>query len=98
MAAVSLSPTLFYYWAEPRLALDMARMANDSLCALTKERPDKFVGIGTLPMQDLDLAGKELCRCAEHLGFRAILIGSNVEGAQYDDRRFLPFFKQCESL
>ena len=98
MAAVSLSPTLFYYWAEPRLALDMARMANDSLHALVKQRPDKFVGIGTLPMQDLDLALKELRRCATELGFRAILIGSNVEGAQYDHPRFLPFFKQCESL
>ena len=98
MAAVSLSPTLFYYWAEPKLALDMARMANDSLHALAKERPDKFAGIGTLPMQDLDLAGKELRRCAEQLGFRAILIGSNVEGVQFDDPRFLPFFKQCESL
>ena len=97
-AAVSLSPTLFYYWAEPRLALDMARMANDCLHALAQERPDKFTGIGTLPMQDLDLAGKELHRCAEQLGFRAIQIGSNVEGAQFDDPRFLPFFKQCESL
>jgi len=98
MAAVSLSPTLFYYWAEPKLALDVAKMANDALYSVAKERPDKFVGIGTLPMQDLDLAGKELRRCAEQLGFRAILIGSNVEGTQFDDPHFLPFFKQCESL
>ena len=56
MAAVSVSPTLFYYWAEPKLALDVARMTNDAIYRLTKERPDKFVGMGTLPMQSVELA------------------------------------------
>lgn len=98
MAAVSLSPTLFYYWAEPKLALDMARLANDGIYALTRECPGKVVGIGTLPMQDLNLAIGELRRCARDLDFKAILIGSNVEGTQFDEPRFLPFFKECEAL
>src|SRR5208337_1079010 len=63
MAAVSVSPTLFYYWAQPKLALDIAKLTNDAIYGLTKERPDKFVGMGTLPMQDLDLARAELRRC-----------------------------------
>ncbi len=98
MAAVSVSPTLFYYWAKPKLALDMARVANDGIHALAKERSDKFVGIGTLPMQDLTLAIPELRRCVRDLGFKAILIGANVEGVQFDEPEFLPFFKECEAL
>jgi aminocarboxymuconate-semialdehyde decarboxylase len=98
MAAVSLSPTLFLYWAEPKLALDMARMANDGIYALARHPSGKFSGIGTLPMQDLNLAMAELRRCARELGFKAILIGTNVEGAQFDDPQFLPFFKECEAL
>ena len=98
MAAVSVSPTLFYYWAAPKLALDVARMTNDAIYRLTKERPDKFVGMGTLPMQNLDLAITELRRSVKDLGFKSILIGSNLEGNQFDDPRFLRFFKECETL
>ena len=98
VAAVSVAPTLFYYWAEPKLALDMAKLANDGIHTLTRKRPDKFVGIGTLPMQDLALAMAELRRCVRDLGFKAILIGSNVEGVQFDEPQFLPFFKECEAL
>jgi aminocarboxymuconate-semialdehyde decarboxylase len=98
MAAVSVSPTLFYYWAEPKLALDVAKMTNDAIYGLTKARPDKFVGMGTLPMQNVDLAITELRRCVNDLGFRAIQIGSNVEGVQFDEPQFLPFFQECEAL
>ena len=98
MAAVSVSPTLFYYWASPGLALDVAAMTNDGLFALSKQHPEKFVGMGTLPMQSLELATKELRRCVRDLGFRSIQIGSNVQGVQFDDPQFLPFFKECEAL
>ncbi len=97
MAAVSASPTMFYYWAEPKLGLQVARLTNDGIHRLTQAHPGKFVGMGTLPMQDLDLATRELRRCVDQLGFRAIMVGSNVEGIQFDDARFLPFFKECES-
>ena len=98
MAAVSASPTIFYYYAEPKVALDIAKMTNDAICGLTKQHPDKFVGMGTLPMQDIDLAIKELRRCAQDLGFRSIQIGSNVQGVQFDDPGYLRFFKECEAL
>lgn len=98
MAAVSVSPTLFYYWAEPKLALDVARMTNDAIYRLTKERPDKFVGMGTLPMQNVELAITELRRSVRDLGFKSILIGSNVEGNQFEDHQYLRFFKECEAL
>jgi aminocarboxymuconate-semialdehyde decarboxylase len=98
MAAVSAAPTLFYYYADPKLALDIAKMTNDGIYGLTKEHPDKFVGMGTLPMQDVELATKELRRCVRDLGFKSIQIGSHVEWTQFDDPKFVPFFKECEEL
>ena len=98
MAAVSVSPTLFYYYASPTLALNVAIMTNDGLFALSKQHPEKFVGMGTLPMQSVDLATRELRRCVRDLGFRSIQIGSNVQGVQFDDPQYLPFFKECEAL
>jgi aminocarboxymuconate-semialdehyde decarboxylase len=73
-------------------------MTNDAIYRLTKERPDKFVGMGTLPMQSVELAIKELRRLVQDLGFRSIQIGSNVQGVQFDDPQYLPFFKACEEL
>jgi aminocarboxymuconate-semialdehyde decarboxylase len=98
MAALSAAPTIFYYYAEPKLALDVAKLTNDAIYRLTKEHPDKFVGMGTLPMQDVDLAIAELRRSVEQLGFRSIQIGSNVQGVQFDDPKFLRFFQECEAL
>ena len=98
MAAVSASPTIFYYYADAKLALEVAKMTNNGIFGLTREYPDKFVGMGTLPMQDVDLAIKELRRCVQDLGFRSIQIGSNVQGVQFDDPSYLRFFKECEAL
>ena len=73
-------------------------MTNDAIYGLTKEHPGKFVGMGTLPMQNVDLAIAELRRCVRDLGFKSIQIGSSVKGVQFDDPRYLPFFKECEEL
>ncbi len=98
MAVVSVSPTLYYYWAEPQLALDIAKVINNAIYKMVKEHPDKFIGMATVPLQDIGLAIKELRRCVTDLGIKSIQIGSNVEGVQYDDPRFLPFFQECSAL
>ena len=86
MAAVSVSPTMFYYYAEPKLALDVARMTNNAIDGLTKERPDKFVGMGTLPMQRRRAGDQGAAPLrAEIWASSSIQIGSNVQGVQFDD-------------
>ncbi len=98
MAIVSVSPTLYYYWVEPQLGLEIAQMINNAIYDMVKSHPNKFIGMGTLPMQDIDIAIRELRRCVKYLGFKSIQIGSNVEGIQYDDPKFLSFFKECSEL
>ena len=54
--------------AKPEDTLDLCRLINDDLAATIKKHPDRFVGLGTLPMQAPDLAVQELRRCKNELG------------------------------
>jgi aminocarboxymuconate-semialdehyde decarboxylase len=98
LAVLSVAPPLFYYWADKDFAARIARLVNRSISEQVKAYPHKFMGMGSVPMQDPALAVDELHYCVEELGFKAVQIGSNVEGEQYDEPRFLPFFKACEKL
>lgn len=90
--AISIAPPQYYYWAEPSLGAELARIENEAIAAMVAARPDRFVGLGTLPMQDVDLALRELERVTA-LGFPGLEICSSVNGVDYDDPRFAPFFE-----
>lgn len=90
-------PVMFAYWAKPRDGHDVARYLNDHLAQLAAEYPQQYVGLGTLPMQDTELALKELQRCKK-IGLRGIQIGSNINNENLNEDRFFPIFEACEKL
>lgn len=94
--AISVAPPQYFYWTDPGLGERLARMINDRLAEIVEAHPDRFVGLGTLPMQDVDRAVRELARIDEELGFRGIEICTNVNGIDFDHPRFLPFFEACQ--
>ena len=98
MQVISCPPNLFHYWSKPSTALKAAEMVNNGIYEMVQANPGKFRGMGSLPMQDMDMAIAELHRCVKELGFKSIQIGSNIEGSQFDDPKFLPFFQECEKL
>ncbi|HEX6131749.1 MAG TPA: amidohydrolase family protein [Actinomycetota bacterium] len=91
--AISVAPPQYFYWAEPDLGARAARLENDRLAEIVAAHPDRFVGLGTVPLQDVDLACAELERCARDLGFPGLEICSSVNGLDFDDPRFVPFFE-----
>lgn len=98
MAVLSTAPPMFYYWAPAKLASRVARIINEGIRQAVGTYPDKFRGMGTVPLQDPEAAIEELHYCVKELGFKSVLIGSNVEGKQLDEPEFLPFFQECEKL
>src|SRR5215510_10755003 len=62
MQVVSNTPQTFLYGLDPKITAVSSRIQNDQLAKLVSERPDRFMGLATLPMQAADLAAEELTR------------------------------------
>lgn len=97
MMVLCTIPVLFNYWAKPEDTLDWSRFLNDHLLQVQSKYPDRFIGLGTLPMQDTGLAILELERIAA-LGLPGIEIGSNIDGVNLDDECLFPIYEAAESL
>ncbi len=98
MQVISSSPTAGCYWAEGKTGLEMAAHNNDLVAETVAKYPDRFVGVGTVPMQDATLAIKELRRCVLNLDLRGIIIGSVVENVELGDKKLWKFWKELETL
>ena len=77
--ALSTVPVMFSYWAKPRDALDLSRLLNDHIAEVVRANPKRFAGLGTIPLQEVDLAAQELERCVRELGLRGVEIGTHVD-------------------
>jgi predicted TIM-barrel fold metal-dependent hydrolase len=90
--------------AESERAAELAREANDVLAGEVAKRPDRFVGVAALPMQDPEVAIQELQRCINELGFKGALVNGYSELAgsskpiHYDLPQYRPFWRALEDL
>ncbi len=95
---LSTVPVMFSYWAQPRDALDLSKILNNHVAGVAAEHPRRFIGLGTLPMQDADLAIRELERCVKQLKLPGVEIGSNVNNTNLDDPSLFPIFEAAQDL
>jgi aminocarboxymuconate-semialdehyde decarboxylase len=95
---LSTVPVMFNYWAKPEDTHDLSRMLNNHIASVVADYPDRFIGLGTIPMQDTDLAIKELERCVKELGMPGVQIGTNVNGCNLDEPKFFPVFEAAQDL
>lgn len=99
---LSTVPLLFCYDAPLEPALVLARALNDHIADIVRARPERFVGLATVPLQDIGEAIRELRR-SKALGFAGVQIGTAVPllaGGEMDldDERLGPFWSACEEL
>ena len=94
---LSTVPVMFSYWAKDKDTLVVAEFLNDHIADIVKRNPKRFIGLGTVPMQNPDLAIQELIRCKE-LGLRGIQIGSHINDWNLDRAELFPIFQKCEEL
>ena len=98
--AVSPSPNQTYYWTDPGMGAELARAVNERLAEIVAGRPDRFVALGTVPLQDAGLALAELDYAVKRLGLRGVEINPNVNGMDLTDARLglEKFFAKAQKL
>jgi aminocarboxymuconate-semialdehyde decarboxylase len=95
---ISTVPVMFCYDADPAHGLELAQFLNDDIARHQQARPRAVIGLGTVPMQDADLAISELRRIRSELGLAGIQIGSNVNDRNLDDPELFPIFEAASEL
>jgi aminocarboxymuconate-semialdehyde decarboxylase len=98
--AVCPAPFHFFYFTEPDLGAELARQVNEGIAKIVADTPDRFVGLGSVPLQDAQLAVRELDYAVKELGLRGVEICTNVNGKNLADPSLglEKFFARCEEL
>jgi aminocarboxymuconate-semialdehyde decarboxylase len=95
--AISPMPELLSYWFTPEDALDFCRYLNEFIASMCQAAPGRFFGLGAVPLQDPDLAAKEL-GTLKGMGLTGIELGTNILGKSLGEERFMGFFLEAERL
>jgi len=96
--ALSPMPELLSYWLPLDDAKVMVRYLNDQIAAMIAQAPERFIGLGAVPLQDIDSSIEELQYCLRQLRFSGVEIASHVNGVSIGDARFEPFFAEAERV
>lgn len=95
---LSTIPVMFSYWTKPEHGLDLSQFLNDHIASIVRAYPNRFLGLGTLPMQSPQLAIQELRRCILDLGLSGVQIGSHINEWNLSDPELFPVFQAAEEL
>ena len=98
--AVCPAPYHFFYFTEAAYGAELAREVNEGIAQLVADTPERFVGLGSVPLQNSELAVQELDHAVKHLGLRGVEICTSVNGKNLTDPslKLDKFFARCEEL
>ena len=97
---VSPAPIQYFYFTEAALGAQISRDINQSIAQVVSQQPDRFVGLGTIPLQDVDLAIKELDYAVDVLGLKGVQICTSVNGKNLTDPslKLEKFFEKAQKM
>ena len=98
VAAISVGPPIYFYWLKPDAGTEIIRLANDGIAQMVAKYPDRLRGMAHLPMQDPDAAITELERAVKLYKFKAVELGTSIEGVLLSDPKFRKVLKTIEQL
>ncbi|WP_052427524.1 amidohydrolase family protein [Neobacillus niacini] len=94
---LSPMPELLSYWFKAEDTLDFSRYINNQLSEFIESNPDRFLGLGMLPLQDPEMAAKEIKNLKNEFGLKGVEVGTNINGRSIGDPYFTPFFAEAEA-
>ncbi|WP_158914734.1 amidohydrolase family protein [Caulobacter sp. S45] len=98
MQVLSPIPLLSGYLLPAGPNQEIARFLNSFIADVVKAQPDRFLGMGAVPLQSPELAIEELGFLKDSLQMRAVQIGTCPAGRELDDPLLFPFFEACQEL
>lgn len=96
-----ISPSILHqctYSLDPQEALRLERIGNEHVAETVARRPDRLIGLGSVPLQDAALAAQEMERAVRELGLKGIVIASRVNETELGEEALRPFWKAAEAL
>jgi aminocarboxymuconate-semialdehyde decarboxylase len=95
---VSVHTQILGYHLPTPAGIAQAREINDEIASMTRGWPQRFAGMATLPLPDIDAAIAELDRAVNTLGLKGAELDTVVNGRNWDEPEFLPLFKAAEAM
>lgn len=96
LQAISPMPELLSYWLPASDGTQLVRYLNDQIASMVNESNGSLVGLGAVPLQDIDRSIRELRYLKEDLDFAGVEIGSNINGVVVGDPMLDPFLKRAK--
>jgi aminocarboxymuconate-semialdehyde decarboxylase len=98
ISGVSVAPPTYFYELSADAGLFASKLSNDGIAEMVSKYPARLRGMATLPMQDPDAAITELERVVKDHGFKAVEMGSSIEGEQLAHPKYRPVLRTIEQL
>jgi aminocarboxymuconate-semialdehyde decarboxylase len=96
-----ISPNILHqctYGLAPEEALRLERLNNEHAAELVAANPDRLIGIGSVPLQDAELAVREMERAVGELRLKGVIVASRVNDSELGDPALRPFWRRAEEL
>lgn len=87
---LSVNPVQYHYWAGPELGRDIAHAVNSHIAQARDAHPERFVGLGTVPLQHPHLVPEILAQAVTTLGLKGVQISTSAGGRELSDPAFEP--------
>ncbi len=94
---LSTIPTMFNYHIPDADGLTVSKFLNDHISEVVRKTPKRFIGLGTVPLQNPEMAAQEVARGMNSLGLKGFQIGSHVNDWNLSDEALFPFYEACEA-
>ncbi|MFF4507437.1 amidohydrolase family protein [Streptomyces sp. NPDC001401] len=89
---------MHHYWADPDLAVRLARTVNQAVATHCARAPERLFGLGTVPIQHPDLAVALLDKAVTEYGLYGISVSTTVEGRELADPLHDELWQKAEEL
>lgn len=79
------------------MGIALGRINNDLIADYVSKYPTRFIGLGSLPLQDVNASLEELDRMKSQ-GISGLIVFSNANGKYTDKEEFWPIYERAEKL